>query len=286
MSITTAEIIENIKFKAAQQWELRQRDNPRKIWELAQTHRNPEILIGWERENWPGVWVNFNADVIRPEQSTICSLEIADGSLSLSTGPDPEFKLKSHKWREGLAAVPAYNNIYTLSRGDWLPTPKEDILITSRMTVDWNTAGSTGIWMHSDNVFNPETGVMEKPFRSFGFSFVGKSSCEELRGLAAETAVGFAWQELSKIKNVDPFERHTYQMLWYWQDQQRQAVDFWIDGDLKAILPIHPFGPAQSQLWHDNYWFPKKTEMNFRNPDKVYQTEYDSITIKTVARKQ
>lgn len=281
--------IDAITLKAAKIVELHKRADPRAIWEKAQTHENPPALFDdFERldpVNWPFVGINTNGGVIRPPQRAAATMSIADSQLILEVGPDPDFDDKSKKWRKGLWAAPQYNNVFVLSSGDWLPTPTHGIRVSCSMAIDPGTPGSTGIWLHDQKAFNSKTGMMENPFLAAGFSFLGKTSGEALRGLAIETVVGWVPQKLEKVKRVDPHEKHLYQLFWYWKNKQRQAVEFYLDGEHLQTYPVYPFGPAQIQLWDDNYWFPT-LKMDYLNPNATYQTYYDFVKIEAVRLKK
>jgi hypothetical protein len=280
---------EKLMFTAGKLLESRKRADHRPIWEQALTHENPPALFDdfekLNQINWPSVWVNTNGGVIRPPRRAAAALSVADNHLILELGPDPDFEKKSNQWIDGLWAAPKYNNVFTLSRGDWLPTPTHGIRIECSMAIEPGTPGSTGIWLHDQRAFNQKTGLMKDAFLGAGFSFLGKTNCEALNGLAIETVVGWLPQKLEKVKNVDPHERHLYQLFWYWVNKQQQAVEFYLDEEHLQTLPVYPFGPAQVQLWHDNYWFPT-LKMNYLNPPKTYRTVYDLVQIEAVRLKQ
>ena len=139
--------------------------------------------------------------------------------------------------------------------------------------------GSTGMWVEEANTFDPKTGIMVKPFRSFGFSYLGEASDPYIRGLAIETVLGLSIQDKQTASEVVISDWHTYRMKWSWINSNAQRVEFMIDEQNIGQFQMHPFGPAEIQLWADNYQIGRGLKIGFLNVPGVDETWYDWIRI-------
>lgn len=286
-----AELQNNFLINLGRFIEAGKRADSKTVWELAQHFENPETFYEdfsephLHENKWPVTLINFDGGVVKPFSfdERVADIQISDGSLKLSIDHDPEFDKKSYHWRKGQAAAPQYNNAYITGAGGFMPTPEEAILITVQMKVDENYPGSTGIWVEEQRTFNPSTGVMEKPFRSAGFAWLGDSSAKFFSGLTLQTCVGMAPQDIVKIKELDPHDWHEYQMLWRWKDPSQQEVACRIDHKPLWMLPVAPFGPGELQLWADNYRVTNMLQLRYVNPNTHFESAYRDIKVEPVS---
>jgi hypothetical protein len=163
--------------------------------------------------------------------------------------------------------------------GGFLPTPKQSVRVQCRMKISPGFHGSTGIWVQEINTFDPRTGIMIKPFRSFGFSYLGEASDPYIRGLAIETVIGLSIQEKQTLRDIDINHWHTYGMKWSWIAKSKQLVEFIIDDQEAGKLEMHPFGPGEIQLWADNYQIGRGLKIGFLNVPEMDETCYDWVRI-------
>jgi hypothetical protein len=196
---------------------------------------------------------------------------------------DPKFNQKSGKWVKGAAAAEKYNNAYLVGMGGFMPTPGQSILIQCRMKISAGFHGSTGIWVQEAKTFDPKTGIMVKPFRSFGFSYLGEASDAYIRGLAVETVLGLSVQDKQTLSDVDVTAWHVYELKWSWLKPDVQRVDFRIDDRTVGHFQMHPFGPGEIQLWADNYQIGRGLKIGFLNIPESDETVFDWLRITAIA---
>lgn len=267
------------------------RANPHEVWGMAQEHVNPAPIIDnfkdpasvYENRMWPVALINGSGRVARAPKGEAGSIVVEDKLLKLQVRPDPNFDKKTQRIFDEPAAE-AYNNAHLEGLRGFLPTPSCDVVYECRMRVD-RLQGSTGIWAEEEKTFDPVTGIMKKPFRSFGFSWVGDSSTNIIRGLSAQTVVGLA-PMVRNIGGLEPTDWHVYTMQWGWRDRQMQTVKFSIDGKFLTEMPVYPFGRSECQLWGDNYHIKSAVGIGFRNMLTLQETQYDYVAVKTVPHKR
>lgn len=267
------------------------RANPHEVWGLAQEHVNPAPMIDnfedpasvYENRIWPVALINGSGRVARAPHGEAASIVVEDRLLKLQVRPDPNFDKKTQRIFDEPAAE-AYNNAHLEGLRGFLPTLSCDVVYECRMRVD-RLQGSTGFWVEEEKTFDPVTGIMQKPFRSFGFSWVGSSSANFIRGLSVQTVVGLA-PTVRNIGGLEPTDWHVYTMQWGWRDRRVQTVKFSIDGKFLTEMPISPFGRSECQLWGDNYDVKSVYKLSFRNMSSLQETQYDYVSAKTVPHKR
>lgn len=259
------------------------RADVQEIWKRAGWHANPppvfEEFAGGGMDIWDIAFINGSSRVAPSPHGEAGDVVLEDGLLKLRVRNDPNFGRKSSKWRKEVPAAEQYNNAYVVGMGGFLPTPGQTVSFECRMRISAGFHGSTGIWVQEANTFDPKTGIMIKPFRSFGFSYLGESSDPYIRGLAIETVIGLSIQNKQTIGDVDVSAWHTYGMKWSWSKQDSQHIAFFIDERNVGNFHMHPFGPAEIQLWADNYQIGRGLKIGYLNvPDKD-ESMYDWIRI-------
>ncbi len=274
------------------------RANPTLIRQLADRHQNPPVLFddflegqtilpvrqGFENGSalWDIAYINGSSRVYTPPHGEAGDILVQDSLLKLRVRNDPKFAEKSANWRKNIPAAEKYNNAYIVGMGGFLPTPTQAIRLECRMKISQGFHGSTGIWAQQSNTFDPQTGLMIFPFRSFGFSYLGESSDPYLRGLAIETVLGLSVQDKRIISGVDVTEWHTYAMRWSWKEPKTQHIAFFIDGQAVGEFLMHPFGPGEIQLWADNYQIGRGLKIGYLNVPDVDETCYDWVRVTPV----
>jgi hypothetical protein len=278
--------IEGAALKVADLMYRGKRANSHEVWGLAQEHINPAPVIDnfenpasvYDNIIWTVALINGSGRVARVPHGEAASIVVEDKLLKLQVRPDPNFDKKTQKLFDEPAAE-AYNNAHLEGLRGFLPTQSQDVVYECRMRVD-RLQGSTGIWVEEEKTFNPVTGIMQKPFRSFGFSWVGPSSADFIRGLSVQTVVGFA-PTVRNIGGFKPTDWHVYIMQWEWRDRKTQTVKFSIDGKFLTEMPISPFGRSECQLWGDNYDIKSALRIGFRNMSSLQETQYDYVAART-----
>jgi len=287
--------IDNIALNIARLYFRKDRADPRAVRALAEGFHNPPPLEehfssgtsiyprtqGFPdgTDGWDIAFINGSSRVLPPPHGEAGDIIIEDGVLKLQVRHDPAFEYKTARWQRGVAAAQQYNNAYVIGMGGFLPAPGQVVRIDCRMKISAGFHGSTGIWLEEKNTFNPQTGIMVTPFRSFGFSYLGESSDPYISGLAVETVLGLSIQGKHTVTGVDVSQWHTYSMLWAWKNNDKQQVDFLIDDRLVGSLPLHPFGPSEVQLWADNYQIGRGMKIGYLNVPEMDETHYDWIRI-------
>jgi len=291
---------DNVVLKFVQLYFRKDRADARKVWKQAELFHNPALLcddfldgdtILPATQGFPGgtnLWdiafINNWSRVSPPPHGHAADILILDGKLKLQVCHDPDFTRKSSKWRKGIAAAEKYNNAYVVGLCGFIPTPWQNIQVQCRMKISPGFHGSTGVWVQEAETFNPVTGIMVKPFRSFGFSYLGEASDPYIRGLASETVIGLSIQDKHTIRDVDVTGWHVYTMNWSWINPKSQHVEFAIDGQPAGNFRIHPFGPAEIQLWADNYQINKGLKIGYLNVPKVDEVLYDWVRVDPLVR--
>ena len=273
------------------------RANAREVRSLAEQHTNPAPLLetfesgnsiptdpggGETNSLWDFAYINGSSRVLPPPHGEAGSILVENGVLKLQVRQDPSFDSKSARWKKGVPAAEQYNNAYMIGMAGFLPTPERAVRIDCRMRISPGFHGSTGFWVEEENTFDPKTGIMITPFRSFGFSYLGDSSDVYIRGLAAETVLGLSIQGKKTIHGIDVSQWHTYTMKWSWAGERQQKVEFTIDEDPVAELRMHPFGPSEVQLWADNYQIGRGLKIGYLNVPDTDETLYDWIRVEEV----
>jgi hypothetical protein len=294
-------LIDNLALKLARLYYRRERADEREVRNLAEAHTNPPCLyedflegvtilpvghgFNGGTELWEIAFINGSSRVAPPPNGEAGDIIIQNSILKLQVRNDPNFSQKSSKWNKGIAAAEKYNNAYVIGMGGFMPTPRQSIHVQCRMKISAGFHGSTGIWVEEVNTFDPKTGIMVKPFRSFGFSYLGEASDSYIRGLAIETVLGLSIQSKQTVSNVDITDWHTYQMQWSWLDTNSQRVEFRVDDRNIGHFRMHPFGPAEIQLWADNYQIGRGLKIGFLNVPDIDETSYDWIRVEALDTK-
>ena len=291
-------LIDKLALKLARLYYRKDRADAREVWNLAKSHSNPAPLYedflhgdtilttGQISDSstvlWDIAFINGSSKVSRPPHGEAGDILLQDGCLKLQVRHDPNFDHKSSKWRKGFAAAEKYNNAYVVGMGGFMPTPRQAILVDCRMKICPGFHGSTGIWVQEVHTFDPKSGIMVKPFRSFGFSYLGAASDAYIRGLAVETVLGLSIQNKQVVSHIDISDWHTYSMKWSWASQDMQQVEFIVDGRSVGDFQMHPFGPGEIQFWADNYQIGRGLKIGYLNVPATDETLYDWIRITTV----
>jgi hypothetical protein len=295
-------LIDNLALKLASLYYRKDRADARAVRQLAGLHSNPppvcedfldgspilpevypRFLGGRGYEGGKGLWdiafINGSGRVSPPPHGEAGDIVVQDSVLKLQVRHDPNFNQKRSKWQKGFAAAEKYNNAYIIGMGGFMPTPRQSILVQCRMKISPDFHGSTGIWVQEMNTFDPKTGIMVKPFRSFGFSYLGEASDPYIRGLAMETVLGLSIQDKQTAADIDVTAWHTYTMRWSWTGTRTQRVEFRIDDQDTGYFNMHPFGPAEIQFWADNYQIGRGLKIGYLNVPGMDETSYDWIRI-------
>jgi hypothetical protein len=291
-------LIDNLALKLARLYYRKDRAEVQAVRQRAEQLANPPTLYedflegnsilpagqGFDggSETWDIAFINGSSRVAPPPHGEAGDILVQDSLLKLRVRNDPNFRRKSSKWHKGGAAAEKYNNAYVVGMAGFMPTPHQAILIECRMKISAGFHGSTGIWVEEANTFDPQTGIMIKPFRSFGFSYLGESSDAYIRGLAIETVLGLSIQNKQTASDVDITEWHTYSIRWSWIDPHAQRVEFMVDDQNIGHFRMHPFGPAEIQLWADNYQIGRGLKIGYLNVPDIDETTYDWIRISAV----
>jgi hypothetical protein len=290
--------LDNLALKLARLYYQKDRAKAQEVRQLAERHLNPRLLCeellegetispagqGFESGTtmWDIAFINGSSRVAPAPHGEAGDIAIQDSILKLRVRNDPNFDRKSSKWRKGVAAAEKYNNAYVVGMGGFMPTMRQSILVQCRMKISAGFHGSTGIWVQEANTFDPKTGIMIKPFRSFGFSYLGEASDPYIRGLAIETVIGLSIQNKQTVGEVDVSAWHTYSMSWSWINSIAQRVEFKIDDKHIGHFQMHPFGPAEIQLWADNYQIGRGLKIGYLNVPDVDETFYDWIRVTAI----
>ncbi len=299
---TKTPLIDNLALKLARLYYRKDRAEPREVRKLAELHSNPassyeDFLEGdtilpsrqgfdGGSRHWDIAFINGSSRVAPPPHGEAGDIIVQGSTLILQVRNDPNFDQKRAKWQRGVAAAEKYNNAYIIGMGGFIPTPRQSILVECRMKISAGFHGSTGMWVQEINTFNPKTGIMVKPFRSFGFSYLGEASDAYIRGLAIETVLGLSIQNKQSAGDVDISNWHTYSMLWSWINTDMQRVMFTIDDQNIGYFNMHPFGPGEIQLWADNYQIGRGLKIGYLNVPDVDETLYDWIRITALEEKR
>ena len=284
--------IDNLALKLARLYYRKDRARAREVWQMAEQQVNPALLCEDFLEEttilpggnslWEIAFINGSGHVDPPQRGEAGDVIVQNSSLKLQVRNDPNFSKKGAKWLKGAAAAEKYNNAYVVGMGGFMPTPRQSILIQCRMKISAGFHGSTGIWVQEAKTFDPKTGIMVKPFRSFGFSYLGEASDPYIRGLAIETVLGLSIQDKQTVSDVDITGWHAYEMKWSWIKPDLQRVVFRIDDQSIGQFQMHPFGPGEIQLWADNYQIGRGLKIGFLNVPEVDETLYDWVRITAI----
>jgi hypothetical protein len=283
--------IDSLALGLARLYYRKDRANARAVHRLVEQHKNQSqlceefqgesIALG-EQSLWEIAFINGSGIVKPAPHGEAGDVLVQNNQLKLQVRHDPRFDQKSSRWKKGAAAAEKYNNAYVVGMGGFLPTQKQSILIQCRMKVSAGFHGSTGIWVQEAKTFDPRTGIMVKPFRSFGFSYLGEASDAYIRGLAIETVIGLSIQGKQSVTSFDVTTWHVYAMQWLWVRPDLQHVTFSIDDQEIGRLDLHPFGPGEIQLWADNYQIGRGLKIGFLNVPESDETAYDWVRIMAI----
>jgi hypothetical protein len=284
--------IDNLALKLARLYYRKDRAKAREVWRLAEQHVSPALLcedfleddtiVPGGKSLWEIAFINGSGHVDPPRHGVAGDVIVQNSKLKLQVRNDPNFSKKGAKWQKGAAAAEKYNNAYVVGMGGFMPTPRQSIIIQCRMKISAGFHGSTGIWVQEAKTFYPKTGIMVKPFRSFGFSYLGEASDPYIRGLAIETVLGLSVQDKQTVSDFDIAGWHVYEMKWSWIKPDRQRVGFRIDDQSIGQFQMHPFGPGEIQLWADNYQIGRGLKIGFLNVPGVDETLYDWVRITAI----
>lgn len=291
-------LVDKLALKLAQLYYRKDRADAGEVRHLAELHTNPPLLCedflegdtifpaGRGVEGGSAMWeiafINGSSRVSPPHQGEAGDILVQGSCLKLQVRNDPNFNLKSSRWQKGVAAAEQYNNAYIVGMSGFMPTPRQSIVVQCRMKISPGFHGSTGIWVQEVSTFDPKTGIMVKPFRSFGFSYLGEASDPYIRGLAIETVLGLSIQDKQTIEAIAISDWHTYSMQWSWSDAKSQSVKYLIDDQTVGHFQMHPFGPAEIQLWADNYQIGRGLKIGYLNVPGIDETSYDWIRITAI----
>jgi hypothetical protein len=289
---TKTPFIDNLALKLARLYYRKDRARAREVWRLAEGHVNPALLCEDFLEDiaivpggdslWEIAFINGSGHVDPPRFGEAGDVVVQNSLLKLQVRNDPNFSKKGAKWQKGAAAAEKYNNAYVVGMVGFIPTPRQSILIQCRMKISAGFNGSTGIWVQEAKTFNPKTGIMIKPFRSFGFSYLGEASDPYISGLAIETVLGLSIQHKQTLSGVDITGWHVYEMKWSWINPDTQRVAFRIDDQSVGQFQMHPFGPGEIQLWADNYQIGRGLKIGFLNVPDLDETSYDWVRVTAI----
>jgi hypothetical protein len=295
---TKIPLIDNLGLKLARLYYQKDRADASEVRRLAERHTNPTSLYedflegdtilpagqGFEGGTrvWDIAFINGSSRVAPPPHGEAGDVIVQDSLLKLQVRNDPNFNQKSSRWQKGRVAAEKYNNAYVTGMGGFMPTPRQGIVVECRMKIGAGFHGSTGIWVEEANTFDPKTGIMVKPFRSFGFSYLGEASDAYIRGLAIETVLGLSIQNKLTASEVVISDWHTYRMRWSWINATTQRVEFMIDEQDIGQFQMQPFGPGEIQLWADNYQIGRGLKIGFLNVPGVDETWYDWIRVTAI----
>jgi len=93
--------------------------------------------------------------------------------------------------------------------------------------------------------------------------------------------LGLSIQSKQTVGGIDIFDWHTYSMHWSWIDATAQSIEYSIDDESIGNFRMHPFGPAEIQLWADNYQIGRGLKIGYLNVPDVDETSYGWIRITT-----
>ena len=291
-------LVDKLALKLARLYYRKDRADAGEVRRLAELHINPPLLyedflegdtifpagrgVEGDRAMWEIAFINGSSRVSPPHQGEAGDILVQGSCLKLQVRNDPNFNLKSSRWQKGVAAAEQYNNAYIVGMSGFMPTPRQSIVVQCRMKISPGFHGSTGIWVQEVSTFDPKTGIMVKPFRSFGFSYLGEASDPYIRGLAIETVLGLSIQDKQTIEAIAISDWHTYSMQWSWSDAKSQSVKYLIDDQTVGQFQMHPFGPAEIQLWADNYQIGRGLKIGYLNVPGIDETSYDWIRITAI----
>ena len=295
---TKTPLIDNLALKLARLYYQKDRAEAREVRQLAELHSNrPSLSEDFQEGNtilpagqgfdggtrmWDIAFINGSSRVDPPPHGEAGDIIVQNSILKLQVRNDPNFSQKRSQWQKGVAAAEKYNNAYVIGMGGFMPTPRQSIHVQCRMKISAGFNGSTGIWVQEVNTFDPKTGIMVKPFRSFGFSYLGEASDPYIRGLAIETVLGLSIQNKQTASDVDITDWHNYSMQWSWINPNTQWVEFMVDDRSIGHFQMHPFGPAEIQLWADNYQIGRGLKIGYLNVPGIDETSYDWIRITAI----
>ncbi|HKY90775.1 MAG TPA: hypothetical protein VJM11_07035 [Nevskiaceae bacterium] len=265
--------------------------DPTKVWAALQTHRNPpDARDDFDGEALGPAWrfVNLNGRgiVTRPPEVHAADARIADGALALRVLHDPDFEQESDAWKPGQAAATRYNNAYTIGFQGYSPTPTHDVVIETRYAVSRGFHGSTGLWIEEQDTFEGDTGVMVKPFRAFGTSYLGPDSQTPLGGAQIEAVMGFVPVCARRMApGVDVTKANVYRMVWSVVDEKRMRVALSVNGQPDQSCTFPSFHPGEIQLWADNYRVTGIQIGHLNVPEGVVdETRFDYVSVAVVPK--
>jgi hypothetical protein len=265
--------------------------DPEKIWPLILNHQNPASFRDDFNESelnpiWDFVNLNGKGIVTKPPVIHAANAEIIDGHLVLSVLHDPDFDSESSVWKPGQAAAEQYNNAYIIGFGHYSPTPTENIVIETKFAVTPGFHGSTGLWVEEQGTFDSDTGVFNKPFRSFGVSYLGPDSNTPFDDLQLEAVVGFVPVCTKKVSsNIDVTQENVYKMVWSIVDEKQMKVDLFINGQYHQSCTFPSFYSGELQGWGDNYLV-NGLDIGYLNVPEgtVDQIKYDYVSVTVVSK--
>lgn len=264
---------------------------PKAVWEAILKHQNPpSARDDFDKEGFNLIWeaINYNGrgTVTHPGGPIhAAKAELRDGQLVLSVLHDPDFETEGKKWQAGQAASENYNNAFLTGFRGYSPTPTEDIVVETEFAVSPLFHGSTGIWIEEQGTFDPKTGIMIKPFRSVGFSFLGSESETFLSGAELEATVGFVPVCAKQITDVDVTQTNVYRLVWSLAGKAKMKTDLFINGRLTESCTFPSFYPGEIQLWADNYLVQGFNIDHLNVPEgQVDENKYNYLSV-TVVKK-
>lgn len=265
--------------------------DPAQVRAALESHQNPPDVrddfdgtaLGPE---WRFVNLNGRGKVTRPPDVHAANARIDNGALVLEVLHDPDFEQESDTWQAGQAAAQRYNNAYTIGFQGYSPTRAQDVVIETRYAVSPGFHGSTGLWVEERDTFHGDSGVMVKPFRAFGVSYLGPDSKTILNGAQLEAVMGFVPVCAKRMdREIDVTKDNVYRMVWSVVDEKRMRVALWVNGEPDQSCTFPSFRPGEVQLWADNYRVTGLDIGHLNVPKGVVdQTRFDYVSVRAVQR--
>lgn len=264
--------------------------DPDLVWKQILTHKNPPDQIdNFDGDEfspvWTSVFLNGKGIVTSPPNVHAANAFVKDGHLNLQVLFDPEFWMESNIWQPGQAGAETYNNAFLIGFAGYSPTPEENIEIETKFQVSPGFHGSTGLWFQEEGTFDPVTGIMIKPFRSFGISFLGLENDTFLKDVQLEASVGFFPVCAHKVNKVDVTQENVYKMIWSVESKTTMKVDLYVNGEFSTSCSFPSFYKGELQPWADNYDVTGITLSRQNIPEgTIDQNSYDYISVKVIKK--
>lgn len=260
--------------------------DPEVVYQQILSHKNPpparDDFNGTAfSDYWTQINLNGKGIITHPPEVHAANIELIDGEAVISVYHDPDFEEEFEEVRqENNPAKMQYNNGYMVGMDGYSPTLTENVVIITANTVDPDFGGSTDIWVEERGTFNEVTGILNKPFRTFGVSYIGPESDTFLQGLTLEAVIGFMPVCAKPITDVDVSQYNVYKMVWSLISEEEMRVDLYVNDVYKDSCDFPSFYPGEIQLWADNYAIKDLTPGFFNVPfGRVDSNHFDFVEI-------